>query len=104
MERSGSILVVEDDAAMRELLSEELSDVGFSVQAAGSAAGGLEIARSARFDLVVTDLSFGSGTIHHANHGRPVCKSGNKPAHMTAKIVIASAARLMLTRHCWRVR
>ncbi|HSD90014.1 MAG TPA: sigma-54 dependent transcriptional regulator [Kofleriaceae bacterium] len=55
-ERSASILVVEDDAAMRELLTEELSDSGFTVQAAGSAAGGLEVARSSKFDLVVTDL------------------------------------------------
>ncbi len=55
-DRSASILVVEDDAAMRELLTEELSDAGFTVQSAGSAAVGLEIARSARFDLVVTDL------------------------------------------------
>ncbi len=55
-ERNASILVVEDDAAMRELLTEELSDAGFTVQSAGSAAAGLEIARSARFDLVVTDL------------------------------------------------
>ena len=54
MERTGSILVVEDDAAMRELLTEELADSGFTVQSAGSATGGLEIARSARFDLVVT--------------------------------------------------
>src|SRR5262245_45312020 len=56
MERTGSILVVEDDAAMRELLTEELADAGFNVQSAGSAAGGLEIARTGRFDLVVTDL------------------------------------------------
>jgi two-component system, NtrC family, response regulator AtoC len=55
-DRSASILVVEDDAAMRELLTEELSDAGFTVQSAGSAAVGLEIARSSRFDLVVTDL------------------------------------------------
>ncbi|NVB81063.1 MAG: sigma-54-dependent Fis family transcriptional regulator [Kofleriaceae bacterium] len=54
--RTASILVVEDDAAMRELLTEELSDAGYTVQAAGSAAGGLEVARSGRFDLVVTDL------------------------------------------------
>src|SRR5687767_5592778 len=56
MQRSGSILVVEDDAAMRELLTEELSDAGFVVQSAGSAAGGLEIVRNAKFDLCVTDL------------------------------------------------
>jgi DNA-binding NtrC family response regulator len=53
---SASILVVEDDAAMRDLLTEELSDAGYSVQAAATAAGGLEIARAERFDLVVTDL------------------------------------------------
>src|ERR1043166_1121866 len=38
-------------------------------------------------------MSFGCGIIHHANHGRPVWSSGNRPAHMTAKIVIASAER-----------
>jgi DNA-binding NtrC family response regulator len=53
---SASILVVEDDAAMRDLLTEELSDAGYSVEAAASAAVGLEIARVDRFDLVVTDL------------------------------------------------
>jgi DNA-binding NtrC family response regulator len=55
-ERSASILVVEDDAAMRDLLVEELSDAGFTVQAAGGAAAGLELARTDAFDLVITDL------------------------------------------------
>ena len=52
----------------------------------------------------IEPMSFGSGIIHHANHGRPVWSSGNRPAHMTAKIVIASAERLMLMRHFWRNR
>jgi len=57
MERSASILVVEDDAAMRDLLSEELGDAGFTVQASGSAQVGLELARAdGRFDLIITDL------------------------------------------------
>ena len=30
--------------------------------------------------------------------------AGNIPAHITAKIVMASAMRLMLVRHCWRNR
>jgi DNA-binding NtrC family response regulator len=55
-ERTASILVVEDDEAMRDLLSEELEDAGFDVQAAGSAAAGLEVARATPFDLVITDL------------------------------------------------
>jgi len=36
-----SILVVEDDAAMRDLLTEELSDAGYSVRAASGASIGL---------------------------------------------------------------
>ncbi len=53
---AASILVVEDDAAMRDLLTEELGDAGFQVQAAANAAAGLELARAERFDLIITDL------------------------------------------------
>jgi DNA-binding NtrC family response regulator len=55
-DRSASILIVEDDAAMRDLLTEELADAGFAVQAAAGAAAGLELARGDRFDLIITDL------------------------------------------------
>src|SRR5256885_1612423 len=55
-ERSGTVLVVEDDPAMRDLLTEELSDAGFTVEAAPTAAAGLELARVTRFDLIITDL------------------------------------------------
>jgi len=55
-ERSASILIVEDDAAMRDLLTEELADAGFEVEAAGGASAGLELARLERFDLIITDL------------------------------------------------
>ncbi len=55
-ERAASILVVEDDAAMRDLLTEELADAGYEVEAAGGASGGLELARLERFDLIITDL------------------------------------------------
>src|SRR4051812_44822519 len=46
----------------------------------------------------IEPMSFGSGSIHHANQGRPVWSSGKMPAAMTAKIVIASAARLIDVR------
>jgi DNA-binding NtrC family response regulator len=55
-ERTASILVVEDDAAMRDLLTDELADAGFDVRAAPGAAAGLDVARAERFDVVVTDL------------------------------------------------
>jgi DNA-binding NtrC family response regulator len=51
-----SILVVEDDEAMRDLLAEELEDAGFDVEAAGGASAGLERARARKFDLIITDL------------------------------------------------
>jgi hypothetical protein len=35
-------------------------------------------------------------------HGRPMWSSGNRPAHITAKIVIASAERLIEFRHLCR--
>lgn len=41
---------------MRDLLTEELTDAGFGVQAASSAAAGLEMARGERFDVIITDL------------------------------------------------
>ncbi|MBA3394017.1 MAG: sigma-54-dependent Fis family transcriptional regulator [Deltaproteobacteria bacterium] len=55
-ERAASILVVEDDEAMRDLLAEELEDAGFDVEATGGASSGLERARARRFDLIITDL------------------------------------------------
>lgn len=51
-----SILVVEDDDAMRALLAEELVDAGYAVRTAAGAAAGLELAKAERFDLVITDL------------------------------------------------
>jgi DNA-binding NtrC family response regulator len=51
-----SILVVEDDDAMRAVLAEELGDAGYLVRSAAGAAEGLEQAKSERFDLVITDL------------------------------------------------
>src|ERR1051325_5687807 len=45
---------------------------------------------------------FGYGMTQNASHGRPMWISGKIAAHITAKIVIASAERLIAVRHCWR--
>ena len=42
------------------------------------------------------------GKMKNASQGRPMWMSGNSPAHMTAKIVIASAERLIDVRHFCR--
>jgi DNA-binding NtrC family response regulator len=51
-----SILVVEDDAAMRDLLVEELAETGFHVEAAAGGSSGVERVRQGGIDVVVSDL------------------------------------------------
>src|ERR1700722_17553588 len=46
-----------------------------------------------------TFIEFGYGSSQYPSHGRPMCSSGNIPAQHTAKIVIASAKRLIEFRH-----
>jgi len=47
---------------------------------------------------------FGYGTSQYANQARPRWMIGKIPAQATANSVIASAARLIPVRHCWRNR
>src|SRR5258706_14440264 len=51
-----NILVVEDDAIMREVLTEWLTAAGYSVRAAKDGCAGLEAVRAAEPALVVTDI------------------------------------------------
>ena len=46
-----------------------------------------------------TFIVFGYGKSQYASHGRPTWISGNVPAQTTAKMVIASANRLIELRH-----
>lgn len=50
------ILVIDDDANIREIIVEMLTDAGYEVVAAGSGTNGIRLFRQAPFDLVVTDL------------------------------------------------
>jgi DNA-binding NtrC family response regulator len=50
------VLVVEDDAAMRELLHEALSDEGYKVDLASGGRAGIQRVRHGGVDLVVTDV------------------------------------------------
>jgi CheY-like chemotaxis protein len=55
-EKNISILVVEDDEAVRELICEILNEEGHHVEAAGNGRKGLELFTSKPFDMVFTDL------------------------------------------------
>jgi len=56
MEPVRTLLVVDDDVAMRQMLGSLFRDRGFQVREAANAAGALELAREIDFDTVLTDV------------------------------------------------
>ena len=54
--RSGNVLVVDDEADIRELLELSLLRMGLSVQSAGSVSEALGLLRTNQFDLCLTDM------------------------------------------------
>ena len=56
MRRNGSILVIDDEEIMREILEALLTREGYSVRLAASGAEGLELARSMPFDAAIVDV------------------------------------------------
>jgi len=56
MVQTGSVLVVDDDSAMREMLVSLLEDHGFQARPAASAEEAVEKVRETEFDAVVSDI------------------------------------------------
>jgi two-component system response regulator PilR (NtrC family) len=56
MSRKGSILVIDDEEIMREILETLLVREGYDVRLAESGAEGVELARSSEFDVVIVDV------------------------------------------------
>jgi two-component system response regulator PilR (NtrC family) len=56
MRRNGSVLVIDDEEIMREILEALLSREGYDVQLASGGAEGLEMAKAHTFDAAIVDL------------------------------------------------
>ncbi len=56
MARSGSVLVIDDEEVMREILEALLGREGYRVKVASSGEEGLDLARSTSFDAVIVDV------------------------------------------------
>ncbi len=56
MTRNGSILVIDDEEIMREILDALLSREGYEVRVAANAAEGLDLARAMPFDAAIVDM------------------------------------------------
>jgi len=58
----GNVLIIDDDAAVCEALSELLNHVGHSVESATRAESGLELASSKAFDVILLDVKMPDGS------------------------------------------
>jgi len=56
MARSGSVLVIDDEEVMREILEALLTREGYRVKVASSGEEGLELARGTSFDAAIVDV------------------------------------------------
>ena len=56
MRRNGSVLVIDDEEIMREILETLLTREGYDVRLASTAAEGLEIAKTLPFDAAIVDV------------------------------------------------
>jgi DNA-binding NtrC family response regulator len=56
MARTGSILIIDDEEIMREILETLLAREGYSVRVASGGAEGVELARSIPFDAAIVDV------------------------------------------------
>jgi two-component system CheB/CheR fusion protein len=59
--RGESVLVVEDNAALRRVVTRQLSELGYRVLAAENAAAGLELLDRQSIDLLLTDIVMPGG-------------------------------------------
>jgi CheY-like chemotaxis protein len=60
VKKGARILLVEDEAALREVMAEELRDAGYQVEEASSGVEALA-ALGDRFDLLLTDIRMAGG-------------------------------------------
>jgi two-component system response regulator PilR (NtrC family) len=81
-----SILVVDDEQSMRELLQILLGDAGHEVQVEADAAGALARLSGAAFDLVVSDLRLGRGS------GLDILKAVKASAPATEVVMVTAYA------------
>ena len=90
-----TILLVEDEEPIQELIGTFLQDEGYEVMAAYHGAQGLGLARTARPDLVLTDLMM------PIMNGVELCRQlKSDAATRDVPIVIMSAAGREQADHC----
>lgn len=87
-ERSGWVLVVDDDGAFREIATRILQGAGFTTAEAASGEDAVELARRQRPDVVVLDVR-----LHGPLSGHEVCRIIKREVRPEPAILFVSGAR-----------
>ena len=78
MTQKSKILVVDDEEALRTVLSGELSSEGYDVKSAGDGDEAIEVLENEAFDLVLLDIKMprvnGFDVLKHVKETRPKTK------------------------------
>lgn len=95
---NGTVLVVEDEPVVRSLITEVLSELGYSVLEADDGPTGLAILQSDRkIDLLVTDIGLPGLNGRQVADGARVVRPDLKVLLMTGYAEVAAAATGFLT-------
>lgn len=69
-----TVLVIDDEQMMRDVLQQALSRIEFNVETAEDASGGIEKFESGYYDLVITDICMpgedGHRVLHHIRQSK----------------------------------
>ncbi|MGL4590989.1 MAG: hybrid sensor histidine kinase/response regulator [Aestuariivirga sp.] len=102
-QRARHVLVVDDDPIMREVMCEQLAEIGFACTAAENGETGREILNRSRFDLAIIDITMpkldGFGLLRHMRqHPRTVdlpaivCTSHNDRASIERAYTLGASS------------
>jgi DNA-binding response OmpR family regulator len=83
--RSLDILIVDDDAPLREMLTRSFAREGHRITAVADGHGALAEARDGRFDVVLLDVALGEGP-----NGHEVCRSMRARRDVTPIIMLTA--------------
>lgn len=102
MTKSGRVLIVDDEIVIRSLLSELLSEDGYTVATAEDGKRGLECASNGQVDLVISDVHMPVMTgpelvahLHDIDPNLPVIVLNSNPGHDVSQNITGGATAFL---------
>jgi DNA-binding response OmpR family regulator len=96
-----SVLIVEDDSSLQQMLTWELEELGYSVTAVGSCRGTRTLAGERRFDLALLDYQLPDGNGIELMEELRMSQPG-LPVIMSSGICCTDTAARALRSGAWR--